>query len=312
VLLLTTPDRKQRVETVAFSPDGAAVAGGTNTGAVYVWPAGGGPAVEVGTAVNPFPELMSGVFQVGFTPDGRFLLAGVAGPPGLLVREAGTWRPVPGPECARVTGFSVAPDGGRVVAAGGDDPDDLRSGWVRAFGPDRFDRQWDRPVDGLYAAAVAHFPGGDRVAVGLQLMEPGYTPVARPVVLDAATGAEVTPLDSPNAQIGPVAVAPDGSAVVAVATRSLLVWPAAGGAARKVKNTGPRNFTGIAFHPSGRHLAATSNDTTVKLFDTAGWAPGATYTWQAGKLRSVAFSPDGLLAAAGTDSGKVVVWDVDL
>ncbi|MBX9581170.1 MAG: WD40 domain-containing protein [Gemmataceae bacterium] len=29
------------------------------------------------------------------------------------------------------------------------------------------------------------------------------------------------------------------------------------------------------------------------------------------RLRSVAFSPDGTLCAAGSDTGKVVVWDFD-
>jgi hypothetical protein len=29
-------------------------------------------------------------------------------------------------------------------------------------------------------------------------------------------------------------------------------------------------------------------------------------------MRSVAFSPDALLAAAGSDTGKVVFWDVDV
>jgi hypothetical protein len=36
------------------------------------------------------------------------------------------------------------------------------------------------------------------------------------------------------------------------------------------------------------------------------------FDWDMGRLRSVAFSPDGMLAAAGNDKGKIVVWDVDL
>lgn len=81
---------------------------------------------------------------------------------------------------------------------------------------------------------------------------------------------------------------------------------------RVMENDSRRNFTGIAFHPSGRYLAATSNDETVKVFDTATWEVAHTFTWKIGKMKSVAFSPDGALAAAGSDKGQVVVWDVDL
>src|SRR5262249_4837627 len=73
-----------------------------------------------------------------------------------------------------------------------------------------------------------------------------------------------------------------------------------------------KQFTGIAFHPSGRYLAATSNDATVKLYDTTTWKLAHTFTWKICPLKCIAFSPDGNLAAAGSDKGKVVVWDVDL
>jgi WD40 repeat protein len=79
-----------------------------------------------------------------------------------------------------------------------------------------------------------------------------------------------------------------------------------------IENTSRFAFTGLAFHPSGRFLAATSNDATVKLYDTSNWSLATTYTWDVGRMRSIAFSPDGLLAAAGSDTGKVVVWDVDV
>ena len=79
-----------------------------------------------------------------------------------------------------------------------------------------------------------------------------------------------------------------------------------------VTNDSTQHFTGIAFHPSGRYLAATSNDATVKLYDTTTWEVARTFTWDIGRMRSIAFSPDGTLAAAGSDKGKIVVWDVDL
>ncbi|MBP3958936.1 hypothetical protein J8F10_27140 [Gemmata sp. G18] len=79
-----------------------------------------------------------------------------------------------------------------------------------------------------------------------------------------------------------------------------------------VRNDGRKHFTGVAFHPSGRFLAATSNDETVKLYDTTTWEVARTFTWNIGRMRSIAFSPDGTLAAAGGDKGQVVVWDVDL
>jgi WD40 repeat protein len=50
----------------------------------------------------------------------------------------------------------------------------------------------------------------------------------------------------------------------------------------------------------------------VKFSDTTIWNVARTFTWDIGRMRSVAFSPDGALAAAGSDRGKVVVWDVDL
>ncbi len=42
------------------------------------------------------------------------------------------------------------------------------------------------------------------------------------------------------------------------------------------------------------------------------WKVEAEFAWQLGELRCLAFSSDGMLAAAGGTGKKIVVWDVDL
>jgi len=77
-------------------------------------------------------------------------------------------------------------------------------------------------------------------------------------------------------------------------------------------NTGRRFFTDQAFHPDGHFFATTSNDRTVRVWDAATWKEVITFTWDVGKMRSVCFAPDGLRMAAGSDTGRVVVWDAEL
>jgi WD40 repeat protein len=63
----------------------------------------------------------------------------------------------------------------------------------------------------------------------------------------------------------------DGSAVACRTRNVIRLYPAAGGwgDVPVIINDGQRHFTGIAFHPCGRFLAATSNDQTVKVYDAA-------------------------------------------
>jgi hypothetical protein len=49
----------------------------------------------------------------------------------------------------------------------------------------------------------------------------------------------------------------------------------------------------------------------VKFRDVATGKERAGFDWQLGAIGAVAFSTDGMLAAAGGEHGRVVVWDVD-
>jgi WD40 repeat protein len=111
-----------------------------------------------------------------------------------------------------------------------------------------------------------------------------------------------------------LAAAPDDLTFVVLSKKNLMLFrgPKLIAPFKTLPSDGRKHFTGVAFHPSGKYLAATSNDETVKLYDTATWQVARTFTWSIGKMRSIAFSPDGTLAAAGSDQGRVVVWDVDV
>jgi WD40 repeat protein len=68
--------------------------------------------------------------------------------------------------------------------------------------------------------------------------------------------------------------------------------------------------TAVAFHPHDGTLYSVSWDGTVRLWDVATGAERKTFDWKLGRLTCLAVSPDGTRAAAGSEGGKVVIWDV--
>jgi WD40 repeat protein len=130
----------------------------------------------------------------------------------------------------------------------------------------------------------------------------------------ATTGGIESELSCHGKEISSVMLSPSGSVLVGRSQSSVWIWHAPEWSKKpmKLQSDSRKRVTAAAFHPSGKHLAATSNDGTAKLYDTTTWRMAKSFSWNIGEMRSIAFSPDGTLAAAGSDSGKVVVWDVDL
>ena len=294
---------------LGFSPAGDALAATVDARGVFLWnlAAGSATPVRLDTVASPYRNR-----HLFFAPDGRSVAW--LGTDGRKVYDRDSRRTVltrldtPG----RPLRMTQTPDGQRLVTQH-NFPDPQVVGWRPEEG--HWVRWWSVSTKDMPVHDLAVSPDGGRMA--LLVREPRGTRLSDfPIRLElrsAATGRTERTGPYPYTCESPLTFSPDGGQLVAVRDMTLLVWPVPElGEPRVVRNDTRKHFTAAAYHPSGRYLFATSNDATVHVFDTASWARAGRFTWNVGRLRSVAVSPDGSLAAAGGDTGEVVVWDVDL
>jgi WD40 repeat protein len=174
---------------------------------------------------------------------------------------------------------------------------------------------WTGPATEVQYFRPAFFPDGKRFAACEGVSGRKANRYGRDLVIgDAGTGRVRVRVPADDFSGEDLLVHPKGTCVVGVIESKLVVWDAATGKrlAEPQNPDSKRHFTGAAFHPSGQWLATSGgNDATVRVWDAERWEPARAFTWKVGKVKSVAYSPDGTLAAAGGDRGKIVVWDVD-
>ena len=122
----------------------------------------------------------------------------------------------------------------------------------------------------------------------------------REPVIDAASVADVRH----------IALSADGRRVGVSVGQAVRMWDVALRSEVAAVRGGRVWPNGVEFSPDGRYLGVLFQD-SVSLYDTTSWTVARTYAWKVGKLLSLAFSPDGATAAVGSDTGKVVVFDLD-
>jgi hypothetical protein len=315
--MLTLRGAKRQTTNVAFSPDGRTLAvTGDTPGGVELWtlPPGQTPTrwiADSDWSVTP-----------RFSPDGRILYAGcrthfLAG----RVLATGDHAPTP-PDTGFIRPFDLSADGkwlvatrdvpvakranivtGERVGFGRAKDGTLTEKWKTKLGPDTL-AYWVTAVAGGRFVFLE-----DVFADGATHGELTLTAVAQ------TTGKEVARSPAPNLEVTypPVASA-GGEWLVGVARYRLQVFDAKSLAmAVELPNPeGKKQFTGVAFTPDGKHLLASGTAGYVRAFAVGGWTEVAAWDWKLGPLTCVAVSADGSLAAAGTKTGTVVVWDVDV
>lgn len=296
---------------LAFSPDGRALAAAVTADfdGVYLWNLEGAATVPV--RLETEGEYRGGL---GFSTDSRSL--GWLEPAARRVydRDERYMSDTSFEIMKNTHGVVQSADGSRAISQHGL-PDYRLHGW-RPEG-DEWIRTWSISTTELAVESVTLSEDGrlfamlTRPAIG----EKWQQGPRRVEVRDAATAALRGVGEYPYNYAEPLLFSPDGRQLVGFNDMTLLVWsvPEVGtlGTPRRITNDNRKQFTDLAYHPSGQRLYATSNDTTVHVFDTEHWNWVSRFTWQLGRLKAVAVSPDGMLAAAGGDKGDIVIWDVD-
>jgi WD40 repeat protein len=290
------------VTQVRFLPDGQLLVGlrkGAD-GSVEVWPLPGGERVRIPLehqahwyradqlAVHPAGDRVlfaDGWLRTFATANGSLLPAPA----------------VPDPDDLLADRVIVSPAGDVFVTAQGQPEDPWRLTVFDAAG--RFVRRAEYPPPGPKLAGF--LSDGDRYAAVY-----GNTLSVRRLTDDAQVAAAKVPSNHGPAPL----LSPDGRHVGVIGYGSLYLYDlTALGKPRQIKGSGNfGNFVAVAFHPAGRTLAVVhGGPTLVKLYDLDTLTLRAKLNWKVGALTCVAYSPDGLLGAAGTADGRVVVWDVD-
>jgi WD40 repeat protein len=246
-----------------------------------------------------------------FTPSGTHLLIG-SDRLKVLTLATGEVGPVPGLEL-NYPEVALSADGRLLVACTRMNQAGAVGAWAVGAEPE-FVRVWaNGPHEFIWFHSPSVSPDGTRVAVGVNA---GYDRARAVIDVRRAADGDILheiALD-PTDPTEQLAFTADGSKLLArFLGRTVRAFDAqTGEPAGELVHKGRPFVTGLAVHPGGRAIATTRTDGTVWFWDPATLRQLRSFDWKLGKLVSVAFSPDGSLAAAGTERGQVVVWDVDV
>jgi WD40 repeat protein len=309
--------KKKRIYAIAFSPSGRDLAAACGDGFVRVWDLSTG---DVRQWISI--EHTSDGYDIAYLDEQRLVVAG------LGIRwwdiPANGWNDIASLHLWRRQ-LCVSPDGKYLAAA--DTAESIENRMIGLFVFDTSD--WShlpRMVQhDMTTSGIAFSPDGQYLATGhmvrvgekqrsFGLMFGPYAVHDYDYVVhlrEFPSGRIIQTSDGWQQGIRTLAFSPDGKVLAGGAGPRLRIWDIEGNREIALHKRGTKHFQGLAFTADGRYLATVSNDETVRIWETRSWQEHTTFTWEIGKLLNIAFAPDGLRAAAGSDKGKIVIWDVE-
>jgi len=278
-----------RVFCVAFSPDGTLLVSGGENGEIRFWSA------EIGTQRRWLTGHTGRVLCVAFSPDGTVLASGGEDATVRLwnSQDDSLRRQLTGHD-GRVLCVGFSPDG-RTVASGGEDDT------VRLWDASEGREQARLTAQGGSVLGVAFSPDG------LTLASCGTEATVR--LWNAPEGSERARLEGHGGSVHCVAFSPDGQIVASGgADCTVRLWSAADAAELAVFKGSGAGIWSVAFS-SHNALMVIGDDETMWLWYLGTERPRERLIGHAGRIWTVAFSPNGNTLVSGGADGVVRLWD---
>ncbi|MDE3258695.1 MAG: Ig-like domain-containing protein [Gemmatimonadota bacterium] len=288
--IATLEGHTRAANSVAFSPDGATLASGSDDGTLKLW------NVATQTGVATLEGHTGGVNSVAFSPDGATLASGsddgtlklwnVATQTGVATLEGHT---------GGVNSVAFSPDGA-TLASGSDD------GTLKL---------WDVATIQEKHTLTGHTASVSSVAFssdGNTLASASRDGTVR--MWDVVSRTEIVTLEGDTRGMTSVAFSPDGMMLAAGSRGStIMLWDVASRVRIANLEYQCDGWQSVAFSPGGAILAGAAGNSAVYLWDARARERVATLTGQTGSVLEAVFSSDGATLAAGSRDNTVNLWD---
>ena len=238
----------QKVDGIAFSPDGRLLVSGSADSTVKIWD------VTLGRELRTLTGHTGGVRTVAFSPDGRRIASGG------LDGKIKLWEVSSGRE---VLSLAAHPQSVNALAFS-------RDGRLASGGTDQAVKVWEvatgREVETLtghtaWITTIAFSPDGQMLASG------SADNTVR--LWEVATGRELKALIGHSKGVRAVAFSPDGQVLASGSSDATVrLWRLPKGRKLQTLDRHSGTVLAIAFSPDGTRLITGSDDRTLKQFDT--------------------------------------------